>query len=415
MHVVRFHTLDALSPWTGDWDRLAHAVPFRSWAWLSTWWRHYAVGTDPRRQPRLFVLGVFDHASHLVAIAPWYLQPTASQGCSLRFLGSGQVCSDYLTVLCERSREDEVAATLAEWLCHAGTARGNPSTPDECNRWDLFHCTGVDHQDPMVGTLLDHMAQHGCTVHRRPGPNCWRIELPTGWDEYLARLSSSHRRQLRRAERLFLHTGRAVFHSVQQHTQLADAQQILVDLHQRRRQQLHEPGCFSSKLFEAFHRDVMPQLLSAGQLQLHWLDFDGHPAAVEYHLVGGGVVYAYQCGIAPDLSKVSPGEVIHLLTVRNAIQSGYRAYDFLRGDEPYKAHWRACPRPSLDVRVVPPRTSAQLRLGVWRAGSRAKQWLKTGLRLVTSSHEERPSHPCPDSQPHPDRPETSDSAVVSKP
>ena len=32
---------------------------------------------------------------------------------------------------------------------------------------------------------------------------------------------------------------------------------------------------------------------------------------------------------------------------------GYRAYDFLRGDEPYKADWRAQPCPVEEIRIVP--------------------------------------------------------------
>jgi len=41
MRVTRFDNLDDLSRLAADWDRLAAGNPFRSWAWQSTWWRHY--------------------------------------------------------------------------------------------------------------------------------------------------------------------------------------------------------------------------------------------------------------------------------------------------------------------------------------------------------------------------------------
>ncbi len=75
-----------------------------------------------------------------------------------------------------------------------------------------------------------------------------------------------------------------------------------------------------------------------------------------------------------------PGRISTLATLRRAIEQGYRAYDFLRGDEPYKARLRAAPRPCLAVRVVPDRTGPQLRHHLWLAGSNVKHWIRRGLK-----------------------------------
>jgi hypothetical protein len=64
-----------------------------------------------------------------------------------------------------------------------------------------------------------------------------------------------------------------------------------------------------------------------------------------------------------------------LVSLRLAIDGGYRTLDMLRGDEPYKAHFRARPNPCLEIRAVPARFPARLRHGLWLAGSRAKRWL----------------------------------------
>jgi hypothetical protein len=61
---------------------------------------------------------------------------------------------------------------------------------------------------------------------------------------------------------------------------------------------------------------------------------------------------------------------------------GYRGYDFLRGDEAYKAHFRATARPNMEIRVVPNRMTAQLRHRLWLTGSNVKRLFKTGLRTA---------------------------------
>jgi len=382
--VVRFRTLDALAPLAGDWDRLARGVPFRSWAWMSNWWRHYGDDQDESEgKTSLFVLGVLDPAGTVIGIAPWYLESSAAEGRVVRFLGTGEVCSDYLSVLCEPGMEDAVTGTLAEWLTLVPDARGDHSVGRDQDSWDLLELTSVDAQDAPVARLADELQARGNTVHRRAGPNCWRIELPTNWGEYSGRLSKGHRKQVRRAVQGILATGRVTVHSVRRLEDLPRAQEVLVDLHQRRRRSLGEPGCFSSSRFAAFHRDVMPELLLGGQLFLEWLDLDGEPVAAEYGLIGDGVVYVYQAGVNPDALEHSPGRLSHITMLRRAIEQGYRALDFLRGDEPYKAHWRAEPRGSLEIRVVPARPAARLRHAAWLVGTNVKQWIKRGLLAVT--------------------------------
>ena len=97
---------------------------------------------------------------------------------------------------------------------------------------------------------------------------------------------------------------------------------ILVDLHQRRRQMLGEQGCFASARFLGFYRDVVPELFRRGQVQLYWLELDGQPVAAEYHLVGDGMLYVYQAGVDPESMEHQPGKLINLMILRQAIGRG---------------------------------------------------------------------------------------------
>jgi len=367
MQIHRFDNFDELAPWADDWDRLANGIPFRTWTWATTWWRHYG---QPVAGRRLFVLGVFDHRHELVGLAPWYLDGDGQRHCVVRFLGSGEVCSDYLSLLARPGLEKAVASAIAHQLLRSGEA--------SLAHWDLIELTGVDSRDVLVDWLAGHLALGGCTVHHRMGPPCRRTELPRCLETYLQSLSKNSRRKVRRLRRL-LDGGRAELKTINHVGELDEAMDRLIELHQRRQRTLGRPGCFASKPFTDFHRDVARRMMAAGHLQLHTLWIDGVAAASEYQFVGDGVVYAYQSGIDPARLALQPGHVMQLAVLAWAIANGYRAYDFLRGDESYKSHWNARRRDSLEIRIVARHPAAQLRHAIWVAGVEAKQWVRRGL------------------------------------
>jgi CelD/BcsL family acetyltransferase involved in cellulose biosynthesis len=372
MRIVWFTNLNELMPYADDWARLADGMPFRSWTWLRHWWRNYGPRAEADAlRTRLAVIVVFDDANSPMGIAPWYVDRSALHGWVLRPLGSGEVCSDYLGLLCHPAAEETVVGALADYLV-ANAA----SDSLDALRWDLLELGGVDAKDRTTAKLVESLALSGCTVHSRPGMNCWRLDLPLDWPTYVTSLGKNLRRDIRRLERELLDNNRVVLHSVARLDELTRAMDILVELHQRRRKMLGETGCFASDRFLGFYRDVVPELLRHGQLQFHWLELDGRPVAAEYQLVGHGTLYAYQAGVDPELLSHQPGKLINVAILRQAIERGFRAFDFLRGDEPYKARFGAKPRPSIEFRVVPRRAGAQVRHGLWLAGKRVKQWLK---------------------------------------
>jgi CelD/BcsL family acetyltransferase involved in cellulose biosynthesis len=374
MRIACFTTFDELASYADDWDRLAAGVPFRSWTWLSCWWRHYGpLSPAESARRRLAVLCAFDDAGRTVGIAPWYLECSAIKGRVLRALGSGEVCSDYVGLLCEPQMGDAVAESLSDYLAEEAHVPG----PDAL-RWDLLDWSGVDAADREAAALERSLAQAGWDTHRRFGANCWRLKLPTAWDEYVAGLGKNFRRDVRRLERELLHSGRVVLHVVERLADLPRAMEILVELHQRRRQMQGERGCFASRRFTAFYREVVPELFRRGQAQFCWLELDGKPAAAEYQLVGDGILYAYQAGVDPDMMEHQPGKLLNLAILQRAIARGYREFDFLRGDEPYKARFGAEARPSVAMRIVPQHAAAQLRHGLWLAGTNLKHWAKRG-------------------------------------
>ena len=96
-------------------------------------------------------------------------------------------------------------------------------------------------------------------------------------------------------------------------------------------------------------------------------------------------LYAYQAGIDPECLDEEPGRMMAAAMIQRAIADGQQAFDFLRGDEPYKRQWRAEPRPLAPWCVVPQRALPQLRHSVWLAGDAMKTWLRQ-RRGVAARH-----------------------------
>jgi CelD/BcsL family acetyltransferase involved in cellulose biosynthesis len=369
---------DELATLKTPWNNLAGGLPMRSWNWLATWWKYYGAAIDHSHRPaerELRVIAVFDNSNgqsgRLVGVAPWYLDRTTIKGNVLRWLGSGEVCTDHQSLICRPVDSRRVAAAVAECLTVADDG------------WDRLELSAVDADDMAVGHLVAELEARECLVSRHDGDSCWVVDLPSSWDDYLSSLSKQHRKQLRQSDRRVLQADGTVWHRVETHDDLERGWAILVDLHQRRRRSLGEPGCFASRPFHDFHREVAELLLANGQLRLRWLEVDGAPIVAEYHFAGPQTTFSYQSGVDPQRMVEAPGHLGNLLAIRRAMEEGHTHFDFLRGDEPYKTFWRATPRPTNEFRIVPNRRLARLRGRVLGAVGTVSDWVKHSVDAVT--------------------------------
>ena len=382
MQIIAFTSWDEIVPFAESWDRLARGVPFRSWAWLSTWWRHFGSQSPGDPNARLMVLGALDPSGRLAGIAPWHLKRSAAKGWVLGWMGSGEVCSDYASILCMPDDADRVTEALAAYLT------GSHCAPGARHCWDLVEVDGVDAGDATSTRLLRQLGERGCTQHENAPLQTWRLALPKTWEEFLSQVSKGHRKKLRRADRELFQTGRAVMRTVEncQQTRAGHG-----SAHRPAPEAAAVAGRARLLCFAAVHR-ISPRrgpaaadgrsiaVAAPGAL-------DGQTVAVEYQMLSQGVTYIYQAGIDPLHMADEPGHLITAATVKRAIEQGGLAVDFLRGDEPYKAHFRAVARPLLAVRVVPNRTLSRLRNNLWLAGRGVKRWLNQNSRSNNSRPE----------------------------
>ncbi len=369
MLVQRLSAIDEAIPFRARWNQLADGIPFRCWEWLATWWRYFHDRGD------LYLLRVTNPSGEVVGIAPWWIEQNPLSGRVVQFLGSGEVCSDYLGVLTEPACRAEVLDALATWLVDAN----QPGTTDG---WDMLQFDGIDSADAPMLEFITDLERRSCTVHRQPGVNCWRIPLPSSWDKYLELLPKPQRKRMRQAQQSLGDAGKF------QTTCAVDARNWdytwnkFVELHQRRRTSLGQSGCFGDGAFGAFLCEAVEAFLRQGQLRLVLVERDQQAMGTLLMFTGGQMSYAYQMGINPEFLADSPGWLVVCASLRAGIDRHESALDLLRGDEPYKGRMGGVSRNMLRVRVVPAQLGAQLRHTAWLTGSALKHWIKTGLHAA---------------------------------
>jgi CelD/BcsL family acetyltransferase involved in cellulose biosynthesis len=274
------------------------------------------------------------------------------------------IWSEYLNVVAEEGAESRVAEALAGVLAGGGLGA-----------WDEVVLPRMDGKGPLPDLLTGAFRRAGLHAEAVVTGEAPYIPLPATWEAYLKALRQRHRYLVTRSLRDFQAWagGPVQFERAGSLTDLERGQRILVELHQRRWEQVGLPGVFRSARFLAFHEAVMPLLLAEGALELVWLTVRDQPVAALYNIVWNGKVYFYQSGRRTDVPrKLRPGIVVLTLAIRAAIEAGRREFDFLGDACRYKRALALASRPVMQVRAVRERLREGARLLAERVRSLAR-------------------------------------------
>ena len=101
---------------------------------------------------------------------------------------------------------------------------------------------------------------------------------------------------------------------------------------------------------------------------------------------GSGYDLAQQSGMAllnaevtrqaTMIGYIDDFKLMLVMTLRHALMHGIRTLDLLRGDEPYKSHFRAVPRPSRDLLIAHRHLSGRLGYHALTNGRRLRSWAR---------------------------------------
>ena len=264
---------------------------------------------------------------------PWEKEPFFPVADSeVRGLGmAGSPLADYTGFVCSAGYEDVAVAAFAEYVQH---------------NMEWAYLEICDAIDPRLDAFLGHFPEPRFRVERRPPTPCPFLDLNESWEAYLGarphpRMRREIRHDLRAMERL----------PGLRRTSVADDGElqisVLLELWQGNWGTIPEPQLSQ-------YRSIFRSCLESGSL---WLDilWDGDAP------ITGLLAFLdherrsfcfYITGFDKRYAAFSPGTVIVAHAIREAIRQGYRFFDFLRGDEPYKFSLGAELRQAENVTII---------------------------------------------------------------
>lgn len=302
-----------------EWGNLlAHAAVdtvFLTPAYKRVWWRHLGHGD-------LLLLTVRDAGGALVGLAPLFIAAQPEQGRVLQTVGCVEV-SDYLDWIAARGQEEAVLEALLDFLA-------SPAAP----AWERIDLCNIHRDSPTLRLLPELARRRGWHAETSVQDVCPVVDLPSTWEEYLESLRGKDRHELRRKTRRAEELEELHWYIVgPQHDLSAEMADFLALM----AASSAAKAAFLTPPMRAFFHDLARAAFDAGWLQLAFLAVGEKKLAAYLNLVYKGRVLVYNSGLdAGSDPGFGAGIVLTGYLIRHAIESGCRAYDFLRGDERYK-------------------------------------------------------------------------------
>jgi CelD/BcsL family acetyltransferase involved in cellulose biosynthesis len=311
--------LEKLRPdWSALWARCPTATPFQSPEWLIPWWRHIGQG-------ELWTLAL-RHRGHLVGLAPFYIYNKPGSPEREVFL-VGIATSDYLDALFDRAFAAYGSAVVFAYL---DTAR---------QRWDVCDLQRLRSGSPLLHAALPR-GWHEEITAQEP---CTGLALSGTVGEFPGLIPRRLRKNLRNSWNRAERTGPVRIERAHEEN-LDELLEALFRLHCARWSSQGLAGVLASEAVRNAHRETAPALLALGVLRLYGLRIADRLVASLYgftHISAGGTrAYAYLSGFDPAFAQLSVGTLLLGYAVQQAMHEGAAEFDFLRGQETYKSHWR---------------------------------------------------------------------------
>lgn len=308
-----------------DWGRLYErcgaATPFQNHAWLHSWWLSYG-------RPGRLRLVLVREGAELVAAAPLMLR----RGPVPRLVPLGGAISDYGDVLINDERADRAAAVLAEALS------------------DAARVALIDFREVRPGGAVEHVYERWRGPRRRLQDSLC-LELPAvSMDELVSRLASGKAQRIRAKLRKLRSLG--VERHVVPPDRVAASLQRLLELHRLQWQGRNVTSeHLQTRFCEHLVRSAGPMVRS-GDAVVTEFRLDGDVVAVDLTLLSRRLAGGYLYGAHPRLRERKADVAVILLDActQHTGAGGLGTLSLLRGDEPYKHHWR--PEPVVNQRLL---------------------------------------------------------------
>jgi CelD/BcsL family acetyltransferase involved in cellulose biosynthesis len=306
--------------WDDLYDRCSTATAFQSFAWLESWWRSYG-------RPGQLVLVLVRKAGRLVAAAPMMRRRRIGVPVLAPL---GAAISDFTDVLIDDSCAPEAARHLARELVNQpqGHVIDLAEVPDLAAVWHLVDAWPL-------------------RIWRLPGSICTELSARP-MQELIDALPRNDARTRRKKQRKIQAAG------IESRVVTGHAGEAIAALLRLHREQWRGRGMnpeHGRARFAAHLSRAVPAMVERGHAHLVEYRLAGDLVAVELLLTSHRLLCGYLYGFRPDLRRrIDVAQLLLGTDLELAQQLDRPTLSLLRGDEPYKRHWR--PRQTRNQRVL---------------------------------------------------------------
>jgi CelD/BcsL family acetyltransferase involved in cellulose biosynthesis len=327
---VRLEEITSIDTVAGMWRALEPCCTisfFQSWGWIGAWLK--SLPTDTRLH--LIIAETDGELSGLAILAPAKVTRHRLLTSKALFLNEAGLAGYNFVIehngfLLRSGREQQALDACLQFLAA------------EVHGWDEVFISGIRQDSPLF--LSEALAEHDIQRRVLKTSSSRYVdleELRQSGRDYLDTLSSNTRYQVRRALRKHETNGPltlAVATTLEQAHAYFEEMKVL---HQAYWVGKGMRGSFANHHWEAFHRSLMSERFSHGEIQLLRIAAGAQPIGYLYNFIHNGWVYALQSGFHYEQNHtLHPGYVSHYLAIEYNLRHGAKIYDFLAGDAQYK-------------------------------------------------------------------------------
>lgn len=312
IRIIENHSdfLNLQDSWCELYWKMSQPSPFMAWQWVASWLECIPHAIH-------FYVIVVESNGQVQAILP--LRKSKKKICGVANVGvlemlqsCPQTCPDHLGVLCDPESQNEMTDLIFENLKHQSH-----------------------------GCMIDLKEWHQPKPKAIPYAKIWTLSLPQTFDTYVASMKADKRSKLKRLRKRFERENALSLQVLDQAKTIKQEMPGFVALHASRWGH-KRPSTFGMPFSQAVHQrflDKIDPLPNAVGCRLILLKKDGILVAGVYGFCVKKVFYYYQMArsVLPNFSGV--GQLIMGHAIEASIQHGDERFDFLRGDEPFKAEW----------------------------------------------------------------------------
>jgi CelD/BcsL family acetyltransferase involved in cellulose biosynthesis len=310
------------------WDELLrnshYNLPFYSWAWYWTWWKHFGKDSE------LFIVVGEDATGRLSLVAPLMKKNT-----KLRKLSVSKICF----------MENGIGPRNYILRCRTGEAIDASKAMIEClaehsDEWDIVTLSNVEYNKSDIEAMRKLASDHDMYILEEPARQSPYIMIDGEFSTYwTSNFDSKQRNNIRRRMRMLGERGhyRIIDHIAASNMDAALQSAFQVSASSWKRTTNSDMA--GSDVRKAFYVDITNLMAKAGLVRIWLLELEGCPIAVQYQLISDNTIHLLINDFDESYRDLAPGIILLYSVIEQLHKENVKEFDFCGNAYEYKMGW----------------------------------------------------------------------------